>query len=410
MSITALPAYCFNILLMVLRKKICIVFLILVVFAFPVVCNADDNGSMMDSIIKPQLEGSEIKSLKKNLEESITDEAKELFPQYSPGKLMEELVRGNAGENIKSLPKAVVDTIIGEIKQNFGLLLKLIMIIFLTAMVKNLQSSFKESAVGELAYFSCYGAIVTMLALGFQTVLRYAREVLDTIDKITGFAIPALMTLLISSGNIVSGSALQPVLLIAIQGTVKIFRNVFLPLCLLSGILYIVSGLSDRIKVTGMADLIKQIVVWGMAGILTIYGSAAAIQGAVGGAVDGAVSKTAKTAISTMIPVAGKYMSDAADTILSCAMVIKNAAGIATMIITLAVCLIPILKILAIALLYQFAAAIVEPFAEERLYDCLSDISDCIKTIVGIVGAALFMFLLSVGTFLRAGGISGMMQ
>ncbi|HEY8499756.1 MAG TPA: stage III sporulation protein AE [Clostridia bacterium] len=410
MCLAALPAYCFYNFLRILRKKITVVFLILAVFAFPVVCSAEDNETMMDDIIKQQFEGSEIKNLKKNLEESITDEAKELFPQYSPGKLMEELVRGNAGENIKSLPKAVVDAIIGEIKQNFGLLLKLIMIIFLTAMVKNLQGSFKESAVGELAYFSCYGAIVTMLALGFQTVLRYAREVLDTIDKITGFAVPSLLALLISSGNIVSGSALQPILLIAIQGTVKIFRDVFLPLCLMSGILYIVSGLSDRIKISGMADLIKQVAVWGIAGIMTIYGSAAVIQSAVGGAVDGAVSKTAKTAISTMIPVAGKYMADAADTILSCALVIKNAAGIATMIITLAVCIIPILKILAIALLYQFAAAIVEPFAEERLYDCLSDISDCIKTIVGIVGAALFMFLLSIGTLLRAGGISGMMQ
>jgi len=410
MCSAALPAYGYNILLTVLRKKTIIVFLVLAVFAFPVACNAEDNGTVMDNIIKPQLESGEMKNLKKNLEESITDEAKELFPQYSPGKLMEELVKGNVGENIKSLPKAAANAIIGEIKQNFGLLLKLIMIIFLTAMVKNLQGSFRESAVGELAYFSCYGAIVTMLALGFQTVLQYAREVLDTIDKITGFAVPALLALLISSGNIVSGSVLQPVLLIVIQGTVKIFRDVFLPLCLLSGILYIVSGLSDRIKITGMADLIKQIAVWGLAGILTIYGSIVVIQGAAGGAVDGAVSKTAKTAISAMIPVAGKYMADAADTILSCAMVIKNAAGITTMIITLIVCIIPILKILAIALLYQFTAAIVEPFAEERLYDCISDISDCIKTIVGIVGAALFMFLLSIGTLLGAGGISGMMQ
>ncbi|HAA25157.1 MAG TPA: stage III sporulation protein AE [Ruminiclostridium sp.] len=403
-------AYSFNILSAVLRKKLIIVLIVFAVFAFPVVCAAEDNEMMMDSIIKRQLEGSEVKKLEKNLEENITDEAKELFPQYSPGKLMEELVKGNVGETVKSLPKAAIDTVIGEIRQNFGLILKLIMIIFLTAMVKNLQSSFAESAVGELAYFSCYGAIVTMIALGFQTVLQYAREVLDTIDKITGFAVPALLALLISSGNIVSGSALQPVLLFAIQGTVKILRDVFLPLCLLSGILYIVSGLSDRIKITGMADLIKQIVAWGLAGVLTVYGSAAMIQGAVGGTIDGAVSKTAKTAISTIIPVAGKYMADAADTILSCALVIKNAAGIATMIITLAVCIIPVLKILAIALLYQFAAAIVEPFAEERLYDCLSDISDCIKTIVGIVGAALFMFLLSVGTLLSAGGISGMMQ
>jgi stage III sporulation protein AE len=135
-----------------------------------------------------------------------------------------------------------------------------------------------------------------------------------------------------------------------------------------------------------------------------------AIQGVSGAVIDGATVKTAKTAINTLIPVAGKYMADAADTIINCALVIKNAAGVVTMIVTLVICCIPIVKIFVIALMYRLTAAVIEPFAEERFFDCISDISDCMKVVLGIVGASVFMFLLSVGALLGAGGISGMMQ
>ena len=114
--------------------------------------------------------------------------------------------------------------------------------------------------------------------------------------------------------------------------------------------------------------------------------------------------------MNTFIPVAGKYMADATDTIINCALFVKNTAGVATMAVTLATCFVPILKIFVIIMLYRFTAAIIEPVAEERLFECLTDLSDCMKTILGVVGAALFMFLLSMGALLGAGGISGMMQ
>lgn len=391
-------------------KTIFCVVIALMLSAAPKMSSAEENVPETGEILKTQLESSEIRDLQDNLEKSMSDEAKELFPYYSIKQLMQELVSGNAGEGLETLPQKLMNVFISEIRQNFSIVIKLILIVFLSAFIKNLQSSFKESTVGELSYFACYSAVVTMLALGFQTVLGYAEEILDTIDNITGFAIPALTALLISSGNIVSGSALQPVLLFSIQTTVKIFKNVFLPLCLMAGILHIVSGLSEKIKVSGMASLLRQFVTWGLCGILAVYGSLVAIQGVTGAAVDGATVKTAKTAISTFIPVAGKYMADAADTIINCALVVKNAAGAVTMIVTITACCIPIIKIFIIILMYRFTAAIIEPFAEERFFDCISDISDCMKVVLGVVGASVFMFLLSVGAVLGAGGISGMMQ
>jgi len=387
---------------------ICIGFFLLV-FAFPSVSKAED-ASRMEDIVSTQLESGEIRNLQKKLEESMSDEAKELFPYYSAGQLMKELVSGNVQDSMDKLPNKVLNIFIAEVKDNFRLVLKLIVIVFLSAFIKNLQGSFKDSAVGELAYFACYAAVVTMLALGFQSVLGYAGEVLDAINNITGFAIPSLLALLISSGNVVSGSTLQPILLFAIQAAVKVFRNVFLPLCLMAGILFIVSGLSEKIKITGMASLLKQVVTWCLKGILVLFGSLVAIQGVSGAIIDGAAVKTAKTAINTFIPVAGKYMADAADTIISCALVVKNTAGVVTMIVTLVTCCIPIIKMFVIILMYKFAAAIIEPFAEERFFDCITDVSDCMNVVLGVVGASIFMFLLSIGALLGAGGISGMMQ
>lgn len=386
------------------------VFIIVILVCFPVISWAGEAPGLVEELIEPHLESNEIRNLQRNLEGSMTKEARDLIPYYSANQLMEELVRGNLKDDMGGLPQRIINLLIGEIKVNFALVLKLIIIIFLSSFIKNLQGSFRESTVGELAYFSCYAAVVTMLALGFQNVLEYAREVLGIVDKITSFAIPSMIALLISSGNFVSGSTLQPILLFAIQATVKIFNNVFLPLCFMAGILYIISGLSEKIKVSGMASFLKQIVTWGLGGILTLYASAVALRGFAGAVIDGATTKTAKAAMSTFIPVAGKYMADAADTIISCALVIKNTAGMATMIITLAACLTPILKIFTISMMYRFAAAVIEPVADERFFDCMSSVSDCMKTILGVVGAAVFMLLLSIAALLGAGGVSGMMQ
>ncbi|MDD4296152.1 MAG: stage III sporulation protein AE [Ruminiclostridium sp.] len=386
------------------------VFIIVILLYFQVISCAGEAPTLVEELIEPHLNSNEIRDLQRNLEGSMTNEARELIPYYSANQLMEELVHGNLKDDMGGLPQRVINLLIGEIKVNFSLVLKLIIIIFLSSFIKNLQGSFKESTVGELAYFSCYAAVVTMLALGFQNVLEYAREVLGIVDKITSFAIPSMIALLISSGNFVSGSTLQPILLFAVQATVKIFNNVFLPLCFMAGILYIISGLSEKIKVSGMASFLKQIVTWGLGGILTLYASAVALRGFAGAVIDGATTKTAKAAMSTFIPVAGKYMADAADTIISCALVIKNTAGMATMIITLAACMTPILKIFAISMMYRLTAAVIEPIADERFFDCLSSVSDCMKTILGVVGAAVFMLLLSIAALLGAGGVSGMMQ
>lgn len=391
-------------------KKIFCILAVFVLFAAPLISNANENFSPIEDVLETQLNSNEIRKLQQELEKTMTDEASGLLPYYTPKKLMQQILSGNVQDGVKTLPQNILDIFIAEIKDNFNIVIKLMLVVFLSSFIKNLQSTFKEGTVGELAYFTCYAAVVTILALGFQSVLKYANEVLDSVHNLTGIAIPCLLALLVSSGNIVSGTALQPIILIVIQATIKIFKDVLLPLCLMSGVLYIVSGLSERIKISGMASLLRQVVTWALGVILMLYSSLVAIQGVTGAVIDGATVKTAKTAINTFVPIAGKYMIDATDTIINCALVIKNATGVTVMIITLITCCIPIIKMFVLVIMYKFTAALIEPFAEESFFDCVTDISDCMKTIVGVVAAAVAMLMLSIVVLLGAGGISGMMQ
>jgi stage III sporulation protein AE len=126
--------------------------------------------------------------------------------------------------------------------------------------------------------------------------------------------------------------------------------------------------------------------------------------------VDGVTSKTAKFAISTFIPVVGKTLSDAADTVIGCTLLIKNAAGIAAMIGVIMICAVPLLKILALAALYKCAGALLEPISEKRVTNCINDVAGSMIHVFAISVSVAFMFLISVTALISASNISAMIR
>ena len=71
---------------------------------------------------------------------------------------------------------------------------------------------------------------------------------------------------------------------------------------------------------------------------------------------DGITAKTAKTVVSSAIPVVGKILGDAVDTVLGCGIVLKNAVGIVGVVIIIGICLGPILKLALTMISYKILA------------------------------------------------------
>lgn len=368
------------------------------------------SAGVKTDIIEQQAKTSGIGAIKNQLDKYADEESRELLEGYDPEKIIKDVSEGKLDFNFKGIANNALRFLFKELYQNLSILVKLAILIVICALLKNLQTTFLNESVSEIAFYVCYIVIVSILLVSFSTAVKMAT---DIIDEMVGFmyaTVPVLITLLVSGGNITTGGIFHPVMLLVVEVSATIIKNVFIPLIFLSTILTIINNISDKIQLTRLAGFIKQLTSWALGTILTVFIGVVSLQGSLGAVVDGVTSKAAKFAISTFIPIVGKTLSDAADTVIGCTLLIKNAAGIAAMLGVVVICIVPLIKIIALVALYKAASALLEPISEKRITNCINDVAGSLLHIFAVTAAVAFMFMISVTALISAGNLSAMLR
>lgn len=393
-----------------------IIFVLCPLTAFAQQSDTDSLEQQSDSndenlkIINEQLNSDDTKTISESITEYYNSDSQQLFPEFDPQKIISSAAKGDFDFSITELLNRVVKYLLSEIFLNVDILIKLVILAIICAILKNLQNSFLSESVGELAFFVCYIVIVSVLMISFSSAMKMCMSIIDSMVSFMHSIIPLLITLLVSTGSLSSAGVFQPILIMLVEVGATVIKNFFIPLIFLVTVLNIVNNISDKIQLTKLSGFLKQICTWGIGLILTVFIAVVSIQGSMGAVVDGVTSKTAKFALGTFIPVVGKYLADAADTVVGCTLVIKNASGLIAMIGIIIICLAPLVKILALVVLYRLACAFVEPIADKKITNCLSDMASSLTYILGITAAVAFMFLLAITVVISTTNISAMMR
>lgn len=360
-------------------------------------------------IIDEQADSEEVETIQEQLQKHSSEDILKIFEGYDPQSFIKDTAKGNFKFDIKGIFNRVFMFLFKEIYQNIHVLVKLIVLVILCALLKNLQTSFLSESVGELAFYACYIVIVSVMFVSFNSVFKLGFRIIDSMVNFMHATIPVMITLLVSGGNITSGGIFQPVLIMVVEVSATIIKNVFLPVIFLSALLSIADNISDKIQLSKLANLLRQSALWALGFILTVFIAVLTIQGSLGAVVDGVTGKTAKFAIN-FIPVVGGYLADAADTVVGCTLLIKNAAGLAVMVGVIAICLVPMLKILALIALFKIACVLVEPISEKRITNCINEVANSLTFVLGIVASVTFMFLISITAIISASNLSTMVR
>lgn len=363
----------------------------------------DDPTALGAQIIEGQLKNSEVGTIKKALDEALKVSGTETI-NLSSDTLLENAVKGKPMDNLKGFPSLLLSLLGKEIKGNIALMMELIAIMLLSALLKGLQP--RENGLSpESVKLAVNGVIAIIAAASFGSIVKVAQGTIESMQVLASVAMPALFALMASSGQIVTASVLQPLMLAGVNVACHIFKTVLLPLAIMAGILFLVDSISDRFKLKTLAKLLKSCTIWVTSAITLIFSLAVTLQRLAGSSIDAAAVKTAKFAIGTLVPVAGKNMSDAAETLLSCTNAVRNAAGIVTVIVLGVICFMPFLKILVMMLTYRLAAAFGAPLCDGGICDSLEDAAGCMMVMVGIMGASLFVLILLTGTLISGSGM-----
>ncbi len=387
-----------------------IIFLLLSMTGY---CMAEESTAVngeTDQLIERQADMGGIDKIRNELENYADAESLGLLGGYDADELMNDLLTGSSGLDLKGIGSNVLRFFFKELYQNIGILIRITVLVVICALLKNLQADFMSEGAGRIAFFVCYVVTVSILLVSFGTVINMGVGIIDNMVGFMYATIPVLLALLISGGNITAGGIMHPILLLIVETAATLIRNVFVPLIFMSNILMIVNNISDKIQLTRLVNLIKQIVSWALGIMMTVFIIAVTLQGSLGAVIDGATQKAAKFAISTFIPIVGKTLADAADTVIGCTLLIKNAAGAAAMIGILLICIVPLLKIIAMVGLFKAASALLEPISETRITNCINDVAGSMLHIFALTAAVAVMFIISVTALISAGNLSAMLR
>ena len=242
----------------------------------------------------------------------------------------------------------------------------------------------------------------------FSEIIALAK---DTIQNLVGFTyslLPILMTLMMTTGNIASANIIQPVILFLITFIGNIITSFLLPIILIGTALGIISKVSDKIQIDKLSKYCKTSVVWVLGIVLTIFVGVLSLEGSLTSSVDGLTAKTAKVAVSNFIPVVGKILGDAVDTVIGCSNILKNAVGIVGVIVILGICILPIIKLTILMLTYYIASALCEPIADSKIVSLLSQMGDTFKILLALLISVSVMLIIGVTLVIKISN-SGLM-
>lgn len=351
-------------------------------------------------------EFSGIEDFLSQLDSQISEEEE----YFSVSGFWQQLKEGNLSFDLKSLLYLLGSIFFKEVAASGAFLGQLIVLAVICLILSNLKNAFDKGNIAILSNGVVYLVLIGLAIGSFSIAVSVATKAMDSMSSFLYALMPLLMTLLAAIGGLTTVSVINPMILAAISMMMFLMKNIIFPLIYFSAILRLVSNISPNFNVDKMAGLFKDISLGIMSVCLTVFIAFLSLSGLASASMDGLAVKAAKSATGVFIPIVGKSLADALDSVLGTALVLKNAVGILGVVVILLICAMPAIKILAQVLIYRLAAAIVQPLGESQLANALSGIAGSLLLLFAAVTVCGLLFFFAIVITLGAGNLAMMMR
>ena len=380
-------------------KKYLIIFLIAIVsYSLSPTVKAEDNQNLIESQADSLGISTFLSDSEKYTQDAFGDiDINEIFTASISGKLdngmIINIIFKLLGDNVKNALITVGSVMI---------------IVVIHSILKAISENLGNENVSKIAYYIEYILIITLIMTNFSSIIT---EMKTAVQSLTGFAnslIPLMITLMITTGNVVSSGMLQPILLLLVTFISNFMTNILIPITLVATALGIISKISDQAQVGKLSKFLHSSMIWILGTVLTLFVSVTSLEGGLTSSIDGVTAKAAKTAISSVVPVVGSILGDAVNTIMGCSNIIKNAVGVVGIIVIIAICIRPIVQLAALTITYYLGAALCEPIADDKLVGIMEQMGGTFKIFLAVLFALTVLLIIGIAIVMKISN-SGLM-
>lgn len=328
--------------------------------------------------------------------DSAKEYTNDFFDENELNDFFNSAIKGEVDNS--SIFKKILSLLGQEFVDSIKAVGSILVIIVIHSILKAISESLENESISKLIYYVQYILIVTIIMSSFSGIVKLVQ---DTTNNLVGFMnllVPLLIALMLYTGSIATSGVLEPIILFMINFIGNIIQTIIIPGVLIFAGLVVISKISNSFQIGKLSKFFQSSIIWFLGIVLTIFVGVVSLEGTLSSSVDGITAKTTKAVVSTAIPVVGKILGDAVDTVLGCGIILKNAVGLIGVIVVIAICIAPILKLAILTITYKLLAGICEPIADKNIVSLIEQVGDIFKIFLAIL--TTISVLLIIGTAL----------
>lgn len=330
----------------------------------------------------------------------------DFFENIDINEILNSAIKGEIDNS--TIYKKILSLLGTEVQIGLRSLLSILVIIIIHSLLKSVSESLENDNISKLIYYVQYIAVVTVIMGNFSDIVNLVK---DTTLNLVGFMntlIPILVSLMLYTGSIATTSILEPIILFMVNFIGNLIQNILIPMILIIASISIISKISDKVQIEKISKFLKSSTTWFLGIVLTVFVGVVSLEGTLSSSVDGITAKTAKTIVSSAVPVVGKILGDVVDSVLGCGVILKNAVGFLGVIIIIGICILPILKLTVLTFSYKLVASVSEVIADSKIVKLLDEVADIFKILLAILVSISFMVIIGTTLLIKMSN-TGMM-
>lgn len=327
------------------------------------------------------------------LEQALPDEAAALLPPVAKTEA------GNFPQGLERIGQAALAALRRHLPQSMRTVGLLLGIVLLCSLVHTVGTGGAQTLrlAGALA-------IAAACTAGLQSVFAAGQETLDQLQVFSAALLTTLSASVAATGAVTTAAALHAGTAFFLNLLLRLVTSLLLPLVYGFVAAGTAAAALGNETLSRVAALLKWFVTLCLKAIATAFVAYLTLSGVVSGSADGTAVKALKLAVSTAVPVVGSIISDAAETVLVSAGMLKNAVGVFGLLGAFAICAVPFARIGLQYLGLKLSAAlsaVVDSLGLTRLLDVMAA---AMGMILAMTAVALLLAVFSCVCALRLSG------
>lgn len=330
---------------------------------------------------------------KETLFEGLSEEEKELLGD----------ITDDGGFDAEGALRRIASSTLSKLRKNIQKQYMMCVSAFALSLCAFLASVICEDKRFDLYINLLACAGIAVILLGVDNSIY--SETIDTLYRLSDYsraALPVICTAAAAGGAVTSSAAKYSVCCLGLDVIITAANRLILPMINAYLAFSVSSAVCDNALLTALSRFFK----WGSITLMSVITLAFTVYlsftGIIAGSTDALAVKTAKTVISTVLPVVGGMISDCAGTILSAASIIRNTAGIFSLTAVCAVCAVPFLTAAVRMLLIKMTAALSDFSSGLKTSQLMSAIAAASGMLAGLTGACAIIVFISFTSMIKA--------